>query len=340
MILGTYANLGAIDEQQSGTNIPIDRLPDIHITQPTENIFITPADNAEKIVEMGPQKPIVTMFEKNGKLKGTKRKLSKPTVQQTETVREINLTEKNKDTILDSRIENDVPIVPPNNHESPPGPVPNAKPADEIKPNNVASQLAEPTTNKKSSDSAINKEAIQKEDREIEFEAKERRKTDDERTKEILDEVKNQLSKQNEENQKKVLERINEISEKVDNIAQMQRDEQTAQIKNEPERTQVQNDDQNNQVKPSNIDTNEKIKNLPPIPVAQLLVDRKSSSVPSQQAAPKVSVHPKMDQPITAKKVTEPINELPKKIEKTNEKNVGRDLLSDSKEFHTTQANI
>lgn len=342
MILGTYANLGAIDDQQSGANIPIDRLPDIHIIQPTENIFITPSNTKENL-DIEPQKPIVTVLESNSKPKSAKWKLSKPTVlqrPQTETVREINLIEKNKgEAIVD-----DQNVQPKNNHKSPPGPEANAKLAEVIKPNNVANQLAQPTTDKKLTDSAINKEAIQKEDQEIEFDAKERQKTDDERTKEILDEVKNQLTKQNEENQKKVLERINEISEKVDNIAQMQRDEQVAQIKNEPERIQVQNDDPNSPAKPLNINKNEQVRNIQPIPVAQLLVDRKSSSVPIQQAEPKAKVSDpitslKTLQQITKKKVPQLVNELPIKIEKTNE-NVGRDLLSNSKDFQTTQINI
>lgn len=215
MILGTYANLGAIDDQQSSANqIQIDRLPDIHVTQhPTENIFITPSKIEEpKIkVDIGPNPESNRIVETNAKSKGMKRKLVKPTKSQrdpTETVREINLSDKNEPDVLPKPSENEKTIEFKKSGSAPlssdTNPIKPAQTVDE--PNlNVANQLDEPKTMKKTPDSIINNDAIRKEEQEIEFNDKEQRQSDIKRTQEFLDE----LSKKNEENQRIVLQKIN-----------------------------------------------------------------------------------------------------------------------------------
>lgn len=361
MILGTYANLGAIDDQQSSANqIQIDRLPDIHVTQhPTENIFITPSKIEEpKIkVDIGPNPESNRIFETNAKSKGMKRKLVKPTKSQrdpTETVREINLSDKNEPDVLPKPSENEKTIEFKKSGSAPlssdTNPIKPAQTVDE--PNlNVANQLDEPKTMKKSPDSIINNDAIRKEEQEIEFNDKEQRQSDIKRTQEFLDE----LSKKNEENQRIVLQKINEIKDKVNSIAQSQKDERPNSdstiddAQNDPPQSKI--GESNNQMKPSNDDNDEK-KNLPlPVPVGQLLAERKSSSLPSQVNESVKSEMLRTESVITSskgipkipEKIIEPVKESPPKIEQPIEKpvaNVGRDLLSNSNGYRTEQSNV
>lgn len=347
MILGTYANLGAIDEQQSGTNpIPIDRLPDIHITHPTEHIYITPSNIEEpkKKIVIGPKFNSMTP-ETNAKLKNLMRKMAKPSQLQrgtTETVREIDLVDKTKSQILPKPNEIQQPVVLTKSDSAPLSSKTNIIKAAQIADGrNVAEQLVTPTSLLKSADSLINNDAIRKEEQEIEINAKEQRQNDVKRTQEILDVVKNQLSKQNAENQRIVLQKINEISDKVNSIAQSQNVERPAQLnvdslvidaQTDPSRNKV--DELNNQVKPS-AENKDEMKNLllPPVPIAKLLVEQKSSSLPVH--VNETAVHseniPKQENLIIPEKIVQPNNELPHNVEKPIEKpieNVGRDLLS------------
>lgn len=364
MILGTYANLGAIDDQQSSANqIQIDRLPDIHVTQhPTENIFITPSKIEEpKIkVDIGPNPESnrkSKTFETNAKSKGMKRKLVKPTKSQpdlTETVREINLSDKNEPDVLPKPSENEKTIEFKKSGSAPlssdTNPIKPAQTVDE--PNlNVANQLDEPKTMKKSPDSIINNDAIRREEQEIEFNDKEQRQSDIKRTQEFLD----ALSKKNEENQRIVLQKINEIKDKVNSIAQSQKDERPNSdstindAQNDPAQSKI--GESNNQMKPSNDDNDEK-KNLPlPVPVGQLLAERKSSSLPSQVNESVKSEMLRTESVITSsneipkipEKIIEPVKESPPKIEQPIEKpvaNVGRDLLSNSNGYRTEQSTV
>lgn len=360
MILGTYANLGAIDEQQSGANnvnMPIDRLPDIHVPQPTENIFITPSKmestNNKNKIEMGPKKPDDVIYEPSIRAKGVKRKIIKTTKLpvQNDAIREINLNKAKEEIPLGKPKLPKEPIVPKvnknaKNIESDIGK--NVKPVD-IPISNLQNQIAEPNTDKKSSDSVINNEAIQKEIHEMEIDAKENQQSN---VKEMLDEVKSQLAKQNELNQKLVLAKINQIAENVNNIAKIQN--QTAAQQKDVSQTDnevpkflatekmVETKDE---AKPSN---NEHLKNIPlpaAVPVPELLVNRQSSSTPSQKnviSEPDLKLSKSNVISETKDSVVDTpkknIEKLPKKVEKINE-NVGRDLLSNSNDFHTTQSN-
>lgn len=355
MILGTYANLGAIDEQQSGTNVVIERLPDIHI-EPTSNILEPPAKlNNENDVLIEPKKPIDSIQDDAAsKLMAAKRKPVKQP--ENDPIREINLSEKKvepsanyvapiepqkqsivKDSLDDdnasAKLPNDAPAVNP----------PNV---------NIPNQLAEPVIEKKAVvDSTINKEAIQKEEQEIAINA-------DENT--LNKEIK-ELSKLNEINQELVMKKIKEISEKVDNIAQMQKNDAAQPEKSEVKDTPARSDgdvkepavsDTRKLNEPNVVAQEASVVNKKPVPkdpVIQLLADQK---VNTQVNAPEPKIPAaaqmpaaKIDQPVgEEKKLPEPIKQPepvmpepvmpeplkpdPIKPDPPKNENVGRDLLS------------
>lgn len=352
MILGTYANLGAIDEHQSGVNIQIDRLPDIHVTHPIDDIHILPSE-IEQIkykADVVSNKPIDTLFEINSKLKIPKRKViksnkTKEQPAQIETAREINLIDNVEPEIPAKQIVNVAKLDEKSNDPLKIQSNLNVKSADESKLI-IASPGSEPATSPKKkspNDSLINKDAIQKEEREIEFNANEQRINDVERTQEILDAVKNQLSKQNEANHKIVLQKISEISEKVNRIAQ--KDEQIVQPSDTSKFDVTKNSLTNKSMTPNkrvnenlNDNSNNQMKMpLSPVPIAKLLVERKVSSVSNQvnepkiemQPTPSIVVGPKRAEDIAKEEnVPESPKEMPPhRVEETNA-NVGRDLLS------------
>lgn len=353
MILGTYANLGAMDEQQSIASIPIDRLPDIHVTiKPTDNILMPPSKVSDVIgkVEMGPLKLADTVFEEEkNKIMAGKRKVPKTTKLMPvakNPIREINLNgyHKEKEEIAVKKPQKKDPIVQKIEENIAPSVNSNEKLAaapDAPKPNNVPIQLAEPSIDKKSFDSAINNEAIKKEDQEIEIDADEKRLSDAKRTKEILDVVK----KQNEDTQKLVLERIHEISEKVNNIAQMH-NRSVAQQMELPLKKEIHThtpvngkDTGKNELKSANVDEvqSKKLPPLPPVPVVKLLSDRKSSSAPVQlnvvaESEPEIKQKKNIVDSEPQKSIINKEKEPERKEEKTKE-NVGRDLLSDSNDL-------
>lgn len=348
MILGTYANLGAIDEHQSGVDIPIDRLPDIHVTHSTDDIRISPSKmkQLKYKADMAPNPPIDTAHEANTKIKGSKRKTIKSKepspkplppqpIQAVETAREINLVdniepEKQAKQLVNAKSDglNNSSLNAKSNL--------NVKATDEKK-SIVASHGSEPTNAppKIPSDSLINRDAIQKEDREIAFNAKEQRLSDAERTLEILDAVKNQLNIQNEENQKMVLQKINEISEKVDRIAQ--KDDQRDTLKLDMTTKSIVLNKQENDLNDDQMKVS--LPAVAALPIAKLLVERKVSSVSDQVNEPKI-VEIQPTESIAAdpkrsdngakeqKTIADSLNDLPPHgVEETNA-NVGRDLLS------------
>lgn len=361
MILGTYANLYAIDEQQSRADIPIEHLPNIHVDNPTENILNVPYKFENSIKEeIGPKKPIDAHYERMGKLKVPKRKLVKPPQSlpiENDDIREINLNEKEKNEMNDQSAANVESFVQKDMENNKPDNNSNGKISEKLPDTNVVpNQLAEPTTVKKSIESAINNEAIKKEDQEIEIEEQEK---DDERTKEILAKVKNVLDKQNQKNQK-VLDQINKISEKVNNL-----EEKNMEPKKSPDN--IGNDkvilhenevaQQDKIVSKSNdiigtVSAGERsapVKNpaLPPIPVVKLLAERNPNpaSIPlnlneSNKRDTINDEDSKIEKPnkIVEEKVSiEPLidaKETPPRENKLSE-SVGRDLLSNSNDFRT-----
>lgn len=368
MILGTYANLGAIDEQQSGANIPIDRLPDIHVTSSINNDPITQAKIKafENNVEIGPQKPVVDPVYENKLLRPKSRKLkpSKIATQNVPIRESIVKVEKEETPLKKPQIMQPIHSNIIENVQKPSVDTP-IKTDDAPKSNRIANQLGEPTTDKKPSDSVINKEAIQREEHEIAINAKEN--SDAKLTKEMIDELKTKLAKQNEETQKLVLERINEkineISEKVDNIAQMQnrssaaiQSKESSFLKNQVQNklsasaTNISNDRKSTQ-------NEEKIKR--PLPVPQLLVDRQSSATPNQTKDK--SIVNSESKPINSNSVNSEttqsavvpsvhiasVNQEPKKVEhksspKTEpvKENIGRDILSNSVDYQVASTNL
>lgn len=338
MILGTYANLGAIDEQQSGqqsgANMPIDRLPDIHIVNPTEVNLITPKLNdLKKIVEIGPKNQADTIHEKLHELKDSKLKVSKENAPDGNSIREIVLNEKEnkvaepKKTIKKESIDESVkPSLDSKAAVLPP-------PAQ--KSNIIPSQMAEPTTVKKPSDSVINNEAIKKEDQEIEMDAKEKKQNDAKITKEIL----NQLSKQNEENQKLVLEKINEISKKVNSIANLHNSsKQNATSK--ANEAQIDSKVINEPAKVASVNDEKDKENPPQDPILKMLSEQKQSIAPiqnsdSEQTKSAVDQKPNNEES-KPKTPDEGAKDVPPKVEKSNE-NIGRDLLSNSNDLNDTQ---
>lgn len=360
MILGTYANLGAIDEHQSGVNIPIDRFPDIHVPHVTDDIPILPSKMEQpnhKADISVPNKPIDTLSDANFKSKIPKRKLIKTNKTkeqqpaQVETAREINLIDNVEPAIQAKQTVNEKPVE--QRHDSPLMVESNVniKSADERK-SIISSQSSAPTNfpeKKNPNDSLINKDAIQKEEREIEFNANEQRLNDVERTQEILNAVKNQLSKQNEANHKIVLQKISEISEKVNQIAQ--KDEQLVPpdtMKLDVTKNLLTSEKEklvapNNQANDLN-DKNQMKNPLPLVPIAKLLAEQKVSSVSDQVNEPKMEIKPTIDvgqKPVESIANEQKVAEAPKESppsDRAEEKNanVGRDLLS----HQAAQANV
>lgn len=342
MVLGTYANLGAIDDQQQ-SSVNIERLPDIHIPKETENIFIAPAkvDQLKEPIEMGPEKPIDT----NIKPKMSKRRTIKPSKsQRSQTdakVREINLNDKIKEMpskVLDAEHVVQVKKEGETISQRTQG---NAQSSDKPKPNVAAASQS--TTVFKSPDSLINNDAIRREEQEIAINANDNRKMDAERAQELLDAVKNQLSKQNEANHQIMLQKINEISDKVDRIAQKD-DEKIAHLNPDPIKPNEKVPVNSNQSVNLNVRTGNDVKNLPlpPVPVAKLLSERQSSSIPNKlDSLPTKSIasdSAKMENAaIVQQKLSESVVELPRPIEVQQNENVRRDLLSHSNDLQTKQ---
>lgn len=233
MILGTYANLGAIDEQKSGANIEIERRPDNLIN--SQDVATPPIQLASFNV---PNEKEANKISADDNSNSRAKPLDKP-LDAPDTIQEIDLTvkENSKKVVPDpksqeqqfensdkQKIQKDESSQNVVAKEQPPNVDSNENPLEKQK-NVEASQLIKPNDAVKSSDSLINKDALQKEDQEIAIDAEEHEKNDIERTKEMLAEVKNELVKQNEAAQKEVLEKIDKISKKVNSIEQMQRNE-------------------------------------------------------------------------------------------------------------------
>lgn len=233
MILGTYANLGAIDEQKSGANIEIERRPDNLIN--SQDVATPPIQLASFNV---PNEKEANKISADDNSNSRAKPLDKP-LDAPDTIQEIDLTvkENSKKVVPDpksqeqqfensdkQKIQKDESSQNFVAKEQPPNVDSNENPLEKQK-NVEASQLIKPNDAVKSSDSLINKDALQKEDQEIAIDAEEHEKNDIERTKEMLAEVKNELVKQNEAAQKEVLEKIDKISKKVNSIEQMQRNE-------------------------------------------------------------------------------------------------------------------
>lgn len=215
MILGTYANLGAIDEQSSGALMEIEKMPPVRITIP--DVIQKPvelsADKLQSVIEPNSLRHQISenlsasILQKENIPKIPKMSLKKKLMKSKviANVKEINLNETNKnpgDKVLDR------PAVVVGKPE-----------IKQTSPNKTAT--AEAFIGPKT-DSPINKDAIQKEEREIAIEANDDSDRQLEQTKNLLQEVKTVLEKQSQETQKLMLEKIDKISEKVNEIEKAQ----------------------------------------------------------------------------------------------------------------------
>lgn len=215
MVLGTYANLNAIDEKNSGSFEETDHILN-HVNNPIEQ----PAMNLSKQIENVLQLHDVTPSNLESDLK------------------------RLPDTIESLPKEPEPIAADGKYHESP---VEGLKLIDDTKkdvaaaievkliPLDVASNdqpVVKAEDSKKSND--INKEAIQKEEQEIAIEKKEKVADDSnselkrlEETKKLLQEVKEiiVLEKQNQEKQQLVLQKFDEIVDKVEKIEKVQEED-------------------------------------------------------------------------------------------------------------------
>lgn len=203
MILGTFANLEAIDSNHSSIHedlalnpvvdsLPIvDKLPhsiDDNVDKPS--VLAGGVGNAKMRI-IPPFKPI--------------EQIAAPI---NNSVREVNLFEAKAPP----------PLFGPKEEPKPNQFRPNeVKAAKDVNPVNIEKIVGTNTA----AESTINKDAIQKEEQEIAIDAKEDKQKNLENAKEILNEVKNELAKQNEESQKIVLDKILKISEKVNEIEKL-----------------------------------------------------------------------------------------------------------------------
>lgn len=325
MILGTYANLGAIDEQQSGADIQLERRPEI-LSSLVPNV--PEAENAQNMDAQKMDQPSITKITKPSKRKPNVSKSEKNT-QKDAPIREVQLNSNDQP----KKVKSAEPVLP--EPEMPlPESIKNKTPEDKpmgkiLKPENLN---AKPEAVQIPTESAINNEAIQKEDHEIAIDVDEKKKENFERTKEMLKEVKDQLSKKNQAVQELVLEKIDKISQQVENIEQMQKDE----LKKDAEKNKIKNVKKLNDKK-ENKDKNEKsvtmkenenkIKTVEPAdPVFKLLDNSMKMNLSKTNESIKDN-HSSED----VKPIQNQVQEDTKMETKAKgETNIGRDLLSEN----------
>lgn len=313
MILGTYANLGAIDEQQSGSGIQLERKPEILSS------FVPNVPNAENpILIQNMDQPSTTKSKPSKRKPNNKSSKSEKNAP----IRVVQLD----NNVQPKNVKPAEPVLP-----EPEKPLPETievktiddKPSEKMeKPENWN---AKPEAVQIPTESAINNEAIQKEDQEIAIDVNEKKKENIERTKEMLKEVKDELSKKNQAVQDLVLEKIDKISQQVDNIEQMQKNE----LKKDAEKKKIDDNKNNNDKndKLTAVKGNEtKTKTIEPAdPVFKLFdksmkmnLSKANDSIKDNH--PSENVKPIQNQ-VEAKTIKEP---------KTKEgSNIGRDLLSE-----------
>lgn len=230
MILGTYANLGAIDEQQSGSDIQLERMPEISASFAPN---ILNAENPILIQNMG--QPSTTKIKSSKRKSNIRSSKSDKDTQKDAPIREVQLDNNNQP----KKVKPAEPVLP--EPEKPLSEKIKDKTANDKqseKNPKLENVNAKPESLQIPTESAINNEAIQKEDQEIAIDVNEKKKENIERTKEMLKEVKDELSKKNQAVQELVLEKIDKISQQVDNIEQMQKDE----LKKDAEKKKITND--------------------------------------------------------------------------------------------------
>lgn len=317
MILGTYANLGAMDDQQQ-LNVPIEITVNQNFEQPAK---VDKLSSIKKSMESNTfSNSNVDDIQTPLQVKGGKRKI----------IKSINLQPINKerDSIREINLIDESPIKSLESFSMPKKLDENVKSHDSANQNHIKQSNEFPLPNKfhKSSDSLINKEAIQKEEREIAIEAGEKQQNELAEVKKKLAEVKKEMAKQNQETQKLVLEQIDKISQKVDDMEKKQKNElghnEVKNSKNEQEHVDPENVIE---VKKPDIEHNQhKIISEPPNKqdnLSKLSQASENNRIPSEHKAAD-----KTKETVERNRKIEVNNDEMTKIDGSKE-NIGRNLL-------------
>lgn len=225
MILGTFANLEAIDEQQAGIH------DNSQVNAVVDSIPVPIVDKLPPSVQKEKLAPQEVNLRSSGKRKPNKTQKALPSNEAEQIMGLVNISNRVSDA---KRVKVEAKPIGPSRE-----PVPDTVGAGAKIPDDKAAEAsgkkaradgekiaAEPDRSAGGKvDSGINNDAIQKEEQEIAIDAKEDQQKSLETAKEILNEVKSELAKQNEKTQQLVLEKIDKISEKVNKIEQLQEEE-------------------------------------------------------------------------------------------------------------------
>lgn len=223
MILGTIANLGAIDDKQSNKAMELEPNPIDNVVLPA---VIRPISSSEKaVVDKPDDSPFPTDVRNSRRKMPPKLITSKVTADLPNSNDEVVIKEGPQlQPVLDPTLEK---LKKPD------------APAKEAAPENIAN-VEQPINGQieieriqpvKAADSSISKDAIEKEEAEMEIVKKDDAsknepsgKVDDEPgLKKMVNEI--------QENQKKVLDKMNEIQQKMEDIEQRQRNDQDGSSK-------------------------------------------------------------------------------------------------------------
>lgn len=218
MILGTFANLQAIDEKQAEIH------EDPQLNPVADSVpFVEKLPQSIQDDKWAPQAADSRNSESTGKRKPNK------------THKILQANEAQQIAPPENVSVREVDLSDTKAKPQPIGPKPEMKmekKADkEINPEKketlkLEKNIVEPDRSANAKvDSTINKDAIQKEEQEIAIDAIEDKQKSLNVAEKLLKEVKSELAKQNEETKILVLQKIDKISEKVDKIEQLQEEE-------------------------------------------------------------------------------------------------------------------
>lgn len=324
MILGTYANLGAIDEQQSRLDIQLERKPEI-LSSFVPNV--PDAENRISIQNM--DQPPTTKIKLSNRKPYIKSSKSEKDTQKDGPIRDIQL--HNNDQL--KKVKSTEPVL--SETEKPLPEIFKDKTADNKQSKKIEEPEklnAKPQSAQILTESAIDNEAIQKEDQEIAIDVNEKKIENFERTKEMLKEVKDELSKKNQAVQEMVLEKIDKISQQVDSIEQMQKDE----LKKDADKKKIENNKKIDD-KQDNRDKNEKLvakkeneSKIKPIEPADPVLTFLDKSIKMNLSKTNESIkdnHPPEDVKPIQNQVLQETKKEPNMKEGSN---IGRDLLSEN----------
>ncbi|XP_075166457.1 uncharacterized protein LOC142238644 isoform X2 [Haematobia irritans] len=273
MILGTYANLSAIDEKSSGAHLEIPQINE-NLIKPSEmpkDFIDEKIKNIEKAIEQKlakEEEENKNILNPKSPLKVNASQIAEPVVQKPSPpplpVDEIHLEGKNEEKAkVQEKIKTPEKVketpnlnqVKPKDNNVPP---PEIKPAEKLPEKEQKPENLKPTTNSGIQQQTIDNDAIRKDEEiakeEMKLEKKEeneelkKTKEELEKTKDLLEkkveELKVELVKQNQETQNLVVEKLGEVVEKFEEIerkVQHQQDENSSMVK-QPAKEQPKED--------------------------------------------------------------------------------------------------